>query len=180
MWRSRQVSGSGLFPSLRRQAPRDINSDFSFSFSSFPSDHLSLSRSFCDSRFNHCPSFALTVDWYAIVQCLAFSKYSIVTRHYTSADYWLSHLLILLKSTTGRVCFDQLTKKTMKQSILLLGLSASATLANIYFPKVQPTCNSQDLQFSGCLKGQFCQENNTYAEVTALEYVKLTTIDALL
>ncbi|KAG9831508.1 DUF1929-domain-containing protein, partial [Aureobasidium melanogenum] len=49
----------------------------------------------------------------------------------------------------------------MKQSILLLGLSASATLANIYFPKVQPTCNSQDLQFSGCLKGQFCQQNNT-------------------
>ncbi|KAH0373081.1 DUF1929-domain-containing protein, partial [Aureobasidium melanogenum] len=53
----------------------------------------------------------------------------------------------------------------MKQSILLLGLSASATLANIYFPKVQPTCNSQDLQFSGCLKGQFCQENNTCTAV---------------
>jgi hypothetical protein len=50
----------------------------------------------------------------------------------------------------------------MKQSILLLGLSASATLANIYFPKVQPTCNSQDLQFSGCLKGQVCQQDNTY------------------
>ncbi|KAG9560249.1 DUF1929-domain-containing protein, partial [Aureobasidium melanogenum] len=53
----------------------------------------------------------------------------------------------------------------MKQSILLLGLSASATLANIYFPKVQPTCNSQDLQFSGCLKGQFCQQNNTCTAV---------------
>ncbi|KAI4768276.1 galactose oxidase [Aureobasidium sp. EXF-3400] len=49
----------------------------------------------------------------------------------------------------------------MKQSILLLGLSASATLANIYFPKVQPTCDSKNLEFSGCLKGQFCQQDNT-------------------
>ncbi|THZ49599.1 galactose oxidase [Aureobasidium pullulans] len=49
----------------------------------------------------------------------------------------------------------------MKHSILLLGLSASTALANIYFPKVQPTCNSDDLSFSGCLKGQFCQQNNT-------------------
>ncbi|THZ15339.1 galactose oxidase [Aureobasidium pullulans] len=49
----------------------------------------------------------------------------------------------------------------MKHSILLLGLSAGTALANIYFPKVQPTCNSEDLSFSGCLKGQFCQQNNT-------------------
>ncbi|KAI5201489.1 galactose oxidase [Aureobasidium subglaciale] len=53
----------------------------------------------------------------------------------------------------------------MKQSILLLGLSASTSFANIYFPKVQPTCDSENLEFSGCLKGQFCQLDNTCTAV---------------
>jgi hypothetical protein len=68
----------------------------------------------------------------------------------------------------------------MKQSILLLGLSASATLANIYFPKVQPTCNSQDLQFSGCLKGQVCQQDNTYVAHPYFGRPMLTLIDVWL
>jgi hypothetical protein len=68
----------------------------------------------------------------------------------------------------------------MKQSILLLGLSASATLANIYFPKVQPTCDSKNLEFSGCLKGQFCQQDNTYVAYPCYEDLMLRIIDALL
>lgn len=68
----------------------------------------------------------------------------------------------------------------MKQSILLLGLSASAALANIYFPKVQPTCDSKNLEFSGCLKGQFCQEDNTYVALPCHRRLMLMIIDALL
>jgi len=68
----------------------------------------------------------------------------------------------------------------MKQSILLLGLSASAALANIYFPKVQPTCDSTNLQFSGCLKGQFCQQDNTYVASPCYQRIMLRMIDALL
>ena len=67
----------------------------------------------------------------------------------------------------------------MKQSILLLGLSASAALANIYFPKVQPTCDSTNLQFSGCLKGQFCQQDNTYVASPRYQGITLRVIDAL-
>jgi hypothetical protein len=57
----------------------------------------------------------------------------------------------------------------MKQSTLLLGLGATLSLANIYFPKVQPTCNIKELSFSGCLKGQLCQPDNTYAESPYLQ-----------
>lgn len=68
----------------------------------------------------------------------------------------------------------------MKQSVLLLGFNASAALANIYFPKVQPTCDSTNLQFSGCLKGQFCQQDNTYVTSPCYQRIVLRMIDALL
>jgi hypothetical protein len=111
-----------------------------------------------------------------IVQCLALP---IVTRRYLSAEPLdLSPTKTLIKQIW--LWLSDQFKATMKQSILLLGLSASATLANIYFPKVQPTCDSQDLQFSGCLKGQVCQQNNTYVARPCSRRHMLRMVDALL
>lgn len=49
----------------------------------------------------------------------------------------------------------------MKSTFLLIGLSASLSSANIIFSKIQPLCDILQVDFTGCLRGQICQEDNT-------------------